>query len=51
LPIFPVSANSNLLQDVIYKDLEILDKAELNSDQRSRFLLERAIIHTHHGFS
>jgi hypothetical protein len=35
---------------VIYKDLEILDKAELNSDERSRFLLERAIIHTHHGF-
>ncbi|KAF3028883.1 hypothetical protein E8E15_008118 [Penicillium rubens] len=45
-----LSEVTSTLQDVIYKDLEILDKAELNSDERSRFLLERAIIHTHHGF-
>ncbi|KAJ5164879.1 Glycoside hydrolase superfamily [Penicillium coprophilum] len=45
-----LSEVTSTLQDVIYKDVEILDKAELNSDERSRFLLERATIHTHHGF-
>ncbi|KAF4763478.1 hypothetical protein HAV15_000553 [Penicillium sp. str.  len=45
-----LSEVTSTLQDVIYKDVEILDKAELTSDERSRFLLERAIIHTHHGF-
>lgn len=38
------------LQDAIYKDTEVLVKANLNTEDLSRFLLERAIIHTHHGF-
>jgi tetratricopeptide (TPR) repeat protein len=45
-----LSEVTSTLQDVIYKDVEILDKAELNASERSRFLLERAIIHTHHSF-
>ncbi|KAG0156181.1 hypothetical protein PDIDSM_3358 [Penicillium digitatum] len=43
-----LSEVTSTLQDVIYKDVEILDKAELNPEERSRFLLERATIHTHH---
>ncbi|KAJ5874601.1 Glycoside hydrolase superfamily [Penicillium soppii] len=45
-----LSEVTSTLQDVIYKDVEVLDKAELNANERSRFLLERAIIHTHHSF-
>jgi tetratricopeptide (TPR) repeat protein len=45
-----LSEVTSTLQDAIYKDVEVLDKAELNASERSRFLLERAIIHTHHSF-
>ena len=45
-----LSEVTSTLQDAIYQDVEVLDKAELNADERSRFLLERAIIHTHHSF-
>ncbi|KAK9859152.1 Tetratricopeptide-like helical protein [Penicillium brevicompactum] len=45
-----LSEVTSTLQDVIYQDVEILDKAELNAHERGRFLLERAIINTHHGF-
>ncbi|KAK4911900.1 hypothetical protein LTR66_017326, partial [Elasticomyces elasticus] len=45
-----LSEVTSTLQDVIYKDVEVLDKAELNADERGRYLLERAIINTHHGF-
>ncbi|KAJ6001888.1 hypothetical protein N7522_007115 [Penicillium canescens] len=45
-----LSEVTSTLQDAIYNDVEELNKAELNADERGRFLLERAIIHTHHGF-
>jgi tetratricopeptide (TPR) repeat protein len=45
-----LSEVTSTLQDEIYKDLEVLVKAELDVEERSRFLLERAIINTHHGF-
>jgi tetratricopeptide (TPR) repeat protein len=45
-----LSEVTSSLQDAIYTDVEALNKAELNADERGRFLLERAIIHTHHGF-
>ncbi|KAJ5562552.1 hypothetical protein N7461_001313 [Penicillium sp. DV-2018c] len=45
-----LSEVTSTLQDVIYQDLEVLSKADLDSDERGRFLLERASIHTHHGF-
>lgn len=38
------------LQDQIYNDLEELVNADLNADEKGRYLLERAIINTHHGF-
>lgn len=41
---------TSTLQDLIYNDLGELANAELNADERGRFLLERAIVHTHHGF-
>lgn len=45
-----LSEVTSTLQDEIYKDVEGLVKVDLDSEERSRFLLERAIIHTHHGF-
>ncbi|KAJ5908223.1 Glycoside hydrolase superfamily [Penicillium taxi] len=45
-----LSEVTSTLQDLIYKDVGDLTKAELNSDETGRFLLERAIINTHHGF-
>ncbi|KAJ5495465.1 hypothetical protein N7539_000581 [Penicillium diatomitis] len=45
-----LSEVTSTLQDEIYKDLESLMKADLNSEERSRLLVERALIHTHHGF-
>lgn len=45
-----LSEVTSTLQDVIYKDLEELAKADLNSNEQGGFLLERAIINTHHGF-
>ncbi|KAJ5574117.1 Glycoside hydrolase superfamily [Penicillium hispanicum] len=45
-----LSEVTSTLQDVIYNDLEGLSKVEFNSDERGHFLLERAIINTHHGF-
>lgn len=44
-----LSEVTSTLQEVIYKDAEQLAKAGLNNEELSRFLLERAIIHTHHG--
>lgn len=43
------------LQDVIYQDLDELSKVLLGNEKTSaqdkgRFLLERATVHTHHGF-
>ncbi|KAJ5689603.1 Glycoside hydrolase superfamily [Penicillium macrosclerotiorum] len=45
-----LSEVASTLQDVIYKDVEQLAKAGLDADETGRFMLERAIIHTHHGF-
>lgn len=44
-----LSEVTSALQDSIYRDTEELAKAELKLEDQSRFLLERAIIHTHHG--
>ncbi|KAJ5974313.1 Glycoside hydrolase superfamily [Penicillium waksmanii] len=44
-----LSEVTSTLQDAIYKDTEQLAKAGLNTEEQSRYLLERAIIHTHHG--
>ncbi|KAJ5105029.1 hypothetical protein NUU61_002376 [Penicillium alfredii] len=44
-----LSEVTGTLQDLIYNDLGELAKAELNADERGRFLLERSIIYTHHG--
>lgn len=43
------------LQDVVYQDLDELSKVLLGNEKTSaqdkgRFLLERATVHTHHGF-
>ncbi|KAJ5665427.1 uncharacterized protein N7477_007875 [Penicillium maclennaniae] len=45
-----LSEVTSTLQDSIYKDVEALNKADLTPDEKGRFLLERAIINTHHGF-
>ncbi|KAJ5760023.1 hypothetical protein N7520_007179 [Penicillium odoratum] len=45
-----LSEVTSTLQDVIYSDLEELVKANLNPEEQGGFLLERAIINTHHGF-
>jgi len=45
-----LSEVTSTLQDSIYNDVEALKKADLNTDETGRFLLERAIINTHHGF-
>ncbi|KAJ5461232.1 uncharacterized protein N7458_002784 [Penicillium daleae] len=45
-----LSEVTSTLQDEIYKDLDGLAKADLDTEERSHFLLERAIINTHHGF-
>lgn len=45
-----LSEVTSTLQDSIYKGVEALNKADLNADEKGRFLLERAIINTHHGF-
>ncbi|KAJ5947328.1 hypothetical protein N7466_000343 [Penicillium verhagenii] len=45
-----LSEVTSTLQDTIYKDLEELVKVELNSYELGGFLVERAIINTHHGF-
>lgn len=45
-----LSEVTSTLQDSIYKNTEELAKADLSTEEQSRFLLERAIIHTHHGF-
>ncbi|KAJ5099361.1 hypothetical protein N7532_006362 [Penicillium argentinense] len=45
-----LSEVTSTLQDVIYKDADELTKSELNPDEQSHFLLERAIINTYHGF-
>ena len=45
--------NVETLQTLIYEDLEVLGSAVLESktkEERAKFLLERATIHTHHGF-
>ena len=47
--------NAETLQNLVYGDLEILGKKVLESDTHSReekakFLLERATVHTQHGF-
>ncbi|KAJ5739335.1 Glycoside hydrolase superfamily [Penicillium manginii] len=44
-----LSEVTSTLQEAIYKDTEQLAKSDLNSEEQSRYLLERAIIHTHHG--
>lgn len=45
-----LSEATSTLQDVIYKDVENISKQELTPDEKSRFLVERAIINTHHDF-
>lgn len=45
-----LSEVTSTLQDLIYNDMEGLAKADLSSDEMGHFLLERAIINTHHGF-
>ncbi|KAJ5647500.1 hypothetical protein N7490_003872 [Penicillium lividum] len=45
-----LSEVTSTLQDVIYNDLEELVKASLHTEEQGGFLLERAIINTHHGF-
>ncbi|KAJ5100340.1 hypothetical protein N7456_006392 [Penicillium angulare] len=45
-----LSEVTSTLQDVIYNDLEELAKVDLNADEKGGFLLERAIVNTHHGF-
>ncbi|KAJ5176571.1 uncharacterized protein N7482_002448 [Penicillium canariense] len=45
-----LSEVTSTLQDEIYHGLEELAKVELDTEEKGRFLLERAIINTHHGF-
>lgn len=51
-----LSEVTGALQDAVYQDLEELSKVLLGdgststAQDKSRFLLERATIHTHHGF-
>ncbi|KAJ5263587.1 hypothetical protein N7478_011192 [Penicillium angulare] len=45
-----LSEVTSTLQDVIYNDLEELAKLDLNADAKGGFLMERAIVNTHHGF-
>lgn len=45
-----LSEVTSTLQDLIYKDLDEMAGFELESDENGRFLLERAIINTYHGF-
>lgn len=45
-----LSEVTSTLQDSIYKAVEALNKSDLTADKKGRFLLERAIINTHHGF-
>ncbi|OJJ80759.1 tetratricopeptide repeat protein [Aspergillus glaucus CBS 516.65] len=51
-----LSEVTSTLQDVIYQDLDELSKVLLGGgststpQEKGRFLLERATIHTHHGF-
>ncbi|KAJ5619405.1 hypothetical protein N7510_003389 [Penicillium lagena] len=45
-----LSEVTGTLQELIYKDLDELAKAELSADEQGRFLLERSLVHTHHGF-
>lgn len=45
-----LSEVTSTLQDLIYKDVEAISKEELTTDEKSQFLLERAIINTHHDF-
>lgn len=45
-----LSEVTSTLQDSIYKAVEALNKSDLTADEKGRFLLERAIINTHHGF-
>ncbi|KAJ5183111.1 hypothetical protein N7492_000727 [Penicillium capsulatum] len=45
-----LSEVTSTLQDAIYKDLDEMAGLELNSDDKGRFFLERAIINTYHGF-
>lgn len=47
--------NAETLQTIVYEDLESLGNTVLNSEtptreERAKFLLERATIHTRHGF-
>ncbi|KAK2756816.1 hypothetical protein FQN54_005262 [Arachnomyces sp. PD_36] len=46
--------NAEALQNLVYEDLELIGKKVVDSDapreDKSRFLLERATVHTHHGF-
>ncbi|KAH8423684.1 uncharacterized protein LDX57_001441 [Aspergillus melleus] len=49
-----LSEVTGTLQDAIYVDLEKIGQAVLNNpsttEEKGRFLLERATIHTHHGY-
>ncbi|PYH93305.1 hypothetical protein BO71DRAFT_256450, partial [Aspergillus ellipticus CBS 707.79] len=49
-----LSEVTGVLQDAIYSDLEELERIVLSdkctAQEKGRFLLERATIHTHHGF-
>ncbi|KAK2788125.1 hypothetical protein FQN53_004010 [Emmonsiellopsis sp. PD_33] len=53
-----LSENTTTLQSLIYDDLEFFNERLFSADsavvataeERARFLLERATIHTHHGF-
>lgn len=45
-----LSEVTSTLQDLIYNDVEALNKADLTAEEKGGFLLERAIINTHHGF-
>ncbi|KAL3437071.1 hypothetical protein BDV09DRAFT_193362 [Aspergillus tetrazonus] len=49
-----LSEITSTLQDVIYKDLDVISETLLNSltsgVEKGKFLLERATVHVHHGF-
>ncbi|PGG96813.1 hypothetical protein GX51_07638 [Blastomyces parvus] len=53
-----LSENTTTLQTLIYADLDLIGERVFSADsassrsaeERARFLLERATIHTHHGF-
>ena len=45
-----LSEVTSTLQDSIHKDIEEISKSDLDSDEKGRFFLERAIINTYHGF-